>query len=357
MDAMRHHKLHWTIAQVGATGGGAHKFANAVQRELGITMHKQDEMDSLVAGLQFVLASTAAAASPPSAAAAAASEQEEEEKAECYTYKNHPTMTETKSDAWQHWSVKEAVVQQPPPADRSSVLLGDSPQQQQQYPYLVVVVGTGVSVLRVDGPRKYERVSGSTIGGGTFLGLIRVLTDVTEFDDGLRMAEQGDHSKVDMMVGDIYGDDNYEALEKLGLSAAIVASSFGKVTANRAAAANSESSTTTAAATQIQQEDLARALLLMITNNIGQVAHLNAKLYKTQRIYFVGNFLRHNTISQQKLSFAINYWSQGEMQALFLEHEGYFGALGAFLLSQGISIDGAGVRQWRYQGAASPPLA
>lgn len=86
----------------------------------------------------------------------------------------------------------------------------------------------------------------------------------------------------------------------------------------------------------MKQEDLARALLLMITNNIGQVAYLNAKLAKTSRIYFVGNFLRQNKISQRRLAYAIDYWSKGEMEALFLEHEGYFGALGAFLLSQNI---------------------
>jgi type II pantothenate kinase len=86
----------------------------------------------------------------------------------------------------------------------------------------------------------------------------------------------------------------------------------------------------------LKEEDLARALLLMVTNNIGQVAYLNAQLHKTPRIYFVGNFLRQNKISQKRLSYAINYWSKGEMEALFLEHEGYFGALGAFLLSQGV---------------------
>ena len=135
-----------------------------------------------------------------------------------------------------------------------------------------------------------------------------------------------DPSKVDMLVGDIYGN-NKEALEKLGLPASLVASSFGKLVAREDPAEG------------LKQEDLARALLLMVTNNIGQVSYLNAQLHKTSRIYFVGNFLRGNKLSQRRLSYAINYWSKGEMEALFLEHEGYFGALGAFLLSQGISLD------------------
>jgi len=31
------------------------------------------------------------------------------------------------------------------------------------------------------------------------------------------------------------------------------------------------------------------------------------------------------------ISFAIHYWSQGEMKACFLKHEGYLGSLGVFL--------------------------
>jgi len=34
------------------------------------------------------------------------------------------------------------------------------------------------------------------------------------------------------------------------------------------------------------------------------------------------------------LSYAIRYWSNGEKQAYFLRHEGYLGAVGAFLKRQ-----------------------
>jgi type II pantothenate kinase len=176
------------------------------------------------------------------------------------------------------------------------------------YPYLLVSIGTGVSILRVDGPRKHERISGSTIGGGTYWGLCRLLTGSDSFKDILDLASKGDSSKVDMMVGDIYGKES-KALEKIGLSSDIVASSFGKLVANQNPSKG------------IKEEDLARALLLMVTNNIGQVAHLNAKLHKTRKIYFIGTFLQHNVISQQRLAYSIDYWSQGTMEAQFLEHE------------------------------------
>jgi type II pantothenate kinase len=332
MDLIRANDLHNHIVEMGATGGGAHKFASAWQEELGITMHKEEELESLVAGMQFVLstvigecytyrpeelsrASSRTPSTSESSAGATAtignskvsigkplSEDENDERI------RREDKAKSKGDGWR-WSRK---------VQRDAITYSST------YPYMLVTIGTGVSILRVDGPRKHERVSGSTIGGGTYWGLIRLLTDIDDFEHVMRLAEQGDATKVDMMVGDIYGNKS-DALEKLGLPSNLVASSFGKLVAKDDPANG------------LKEEDLARALLLMVTNNIGQVAYLNAKLHNTPRIYFVGNFLRQNNISQRRLAYAIDFWSKGEMEALFLEHEGYFGALGAFLLSQGIS--------------------
>ena len=40
-----------------------------------------------------------------------------------------------------------------------------------------------------------------------------------------------------------------------------------------------------------------------------------------ERVVFVGNFLRVNTLSMKLLSYAMDYWSDGCLKALFLEHE------------------------------------
>lgn len=319
MDLIRVNNLHLHIVTMGATGGGAHKYASDWDQVLGIKMDKQEELDSLVAGMQFVLSTVIG---------------------ECYTFR--PDLEKDEKEAPKSTSSDDSLAGMPLEGSENSDLdekVSDKEKKlddwwwsrkvqrdvaSSMYPYLTVTIGTGVSILRVDGPRKHIRVSGSTIGGGTYWGLIRLLTDVENFEDAMSLAERGDPSKVDLLVGDIYGK-NPEALEKLGLPANLVASSFGKLVAKQDPASD------------LKQEDLARALLLMITINIGQVAYLSAQLHKTNRIYFIGNFLRNNSISQRRLSFAIHYWSKGEMEALFLEHEGYFGALGAFLLSQNVS--------------------
>lgn len=56
------------------------------------------------------------------------------------------------------------------------------------YPYLLVNVGSGVSILKVDGESQMTRVGGSSVGGGTFLGLCRLFTGAQSFEEAIRLA-------------------------------------------------------------------------------------------------------------------------------------------------------------------------
>ncbi|CAN0198430.1 unnamed protein product, partial [Hapterophycus canaliculatus] len=64
------------------------------------------------------------------------------------------------------------------------------------FPALVVSLGSGVSIIKVDGPSTFKRVSGSSIGGGTYWGLCRLLTGASSYDETLDMASRGDSDKV-----------------------------------------------------------------------------------------------------------------------------------------------------------------
>jgi len=342
MDLIRFNNLHMNIRNMGATGGGAHKFADIWEQELAIGIIKQDELDSLVAGMQFVLSTVVGECFTFRPKEDPRTDEPLKEEKETESNASAPKIDResNKSNIDRETNLPENDGNSKPKTtiyklDRwTRKVQRDTISYSSAYPYMLVTIGTGVSVLRVDGPREHERVSGSTIGGGTFWGLMRLLTDVENFEHAMKLAEKGDPTKVDMMVGDIYGEDS-DALDKLGLAADIVASSFGKLVSKEDPAKG------------LTQEDLARALLSLVTNNIGQVAYLNAKLHSTPRIYFVGSFLRHNMISQRRLAYAIDYWSKGEMEALFLEHEGYFGALGAFLMTQNIEKKDGGFFQWK----------
>ena len=206
------------------------------------------------------------------------------------------------------------------------------------YPYLLCNIGSGVSFIKVNGLRSYERVGGTSLGGGTFWGLLSLLTGASTFDEMLVQAAQGDNSKVDMLVGDIYGS----GYGKIGLKSNIIASSFGKVfrrtrEAESAAESNDTSATAQSSdptAPMFDKADISKSLLFTISNNIGQIAYLQSQICGVTNIYFGGSFIRGYGQTMNTLSFAINFWSKGAKQAYFLRHEGYLGSVGAFLKRQ-----------------------
>ncbi|OQS07065.1 pantothenate kinase [Thraustotheca clavata] len=264
------HSLNQSLRVVSCTGGGAHKYAEMIEQLAGIQVQKKDEIECLVKGLNFLLNVF---------------------PQEVFTFVNVDFTSLS--------------------ATRVSLVRDN--KDEDIFPYILVSIGSGVSVLHVTGPNTYTRVSGSSIGGGTYWGLCRMLFECQTYDEALDLCVHGRNASVDMSVGDIYGG----AYEKFNLPATTVASSFGKmITVDR---------------NQVSDADIARSLLVMTTQNIGLIAYLNACIHGTKRIFFVGNFLRHNKISCRTLAYAINFWSKGEMKAHFCRHEGYLGALGAFL--------------------------
>ena len=62
------------------------------------------------------------------------------------------------------------------------------------FPFLLVNMGSGVSVLRVSGPEDFKRVGGTACGGATFLGLGRALVGCSDFDELMELASKGDES-------------------------------------------------------------------------------------------------------------------------------------------------------------------
>ncbi|XP_045585482.1 pantothenate kinase 3 isoform X2 [Procambarus clarkii] len=250
-----------------ATGGGAYKFEEEFHREVNLTLHKFDELDCLIRGIEYI--------------------EDNNMDRECYYFLN-PRNEET--------------------CEKVTFDFSDP------YPFLVVNIGSGVSILAAYSPDHYRRVSGTSLGGGTFLGLSCLLTGCKTFEEAIELAARGNNENVDKLVRDIYGGD----YDRFGLSGDIVASSFGNMNSAEKRA-------------KVSREDLACATLITITNNIGSIARMVAANEKIEKVLFVGNFLRVNPISMKLLSHAMEFWSGGQLKAIFLEHEGYFGAVGCML--------------------------
>lgn len=259
-------------AVIKATGGGAFKFADLFKERLGVSIDKEDEMGCLVSGANFLLKAI-------------------------------------RHEAFTHMEGQKEFVQ----IDTNDL-----------FPYLLVNIGSGVSMIKVDGDGKFQRVSGTNVGGGTYWGLGKLLTKCKSFDELLELSQRGDNRTIDMLVGDIYGGMDYS---KIGLSASTIASSFGKAISDNK---NLE---------DYRPEDISLSLLRMISYNIGQIAYLNALRFGLKRIFFGGFFIRGHAYTMDTISFAVQFWSKGDAQAMFLRHEGYLGALGAFMSYEKHGLD------------------
>ncbi|XP_053991697.1 uncharacterized protein LOC128883403 isoform X2 [Hylaeus volcanicus] len=94
------------------------------------------------------------------------------------------------------------------------------------YPYLLVNLKAGVSFHLVTGHNNSIRVGGSTIGGATLMGLLRLLCkNIHSPLDAFLMAQSGDNSSIDLLISDIYGGDYTAA----GLKGTTIASTCGKL--------------------------------------------------------------------------------------------------------------------------------
>ncbi|KAG1959586.1 pantothenate kinase [Pimephales promelas] len=285
LDFIKVHLVNTETKVIKATGGGAHKFKDLIEKKLKLKVDKEDEMTCLIKGCNFVLKNI---------------------PHEAFVYAKH--------------------------ADSEFRFQNTHPDI---FPYLLINIGSGVSIVKVESEEKFERIGGSSIGGGTFWGLGALLTKTKRFDELLQLASKGQHTNVDMLVKDIYGG----AYGSLGLTGDLIASSFGK------------SATTDK---EFSKEDMAKSLLHMISNDIGQLACLYAKLHNLTRVYFGGFFIRGHPVTMHTITYSINFFTKGEVQALFLRHEGYLGAIGAFL--KGAEEDNPNQYSWGENYAGSSGL-
>ncbi|KAF8203992.1 pantothenate kinase [Pholiota molesta] len=305
--------------KIMATGGGAHRFYELFKDSLHVEVRREDEMECLIEGLKFITLipdevyyfsdeliqsvshPTPSAPSAPLPASAASL---------------LPTPTPSSSTTPKAIDPATPVPQLERPSPdppKYGVTFESNPTP--QLPCLLVNIGSGVSIIKVDEDGAFERVSGTSLGGGTLWGLLSLLTPATTFDEMLAFSERGDNSTVDMLVGDIYGQD----YSKLGLKSTMIASTFGKVFKK-----GGEKGT-------FSPEDISKSLLYAMSNNIGQIAYMNAEKYNLDRIYFGGCFIRGHAATIATLSYAIRFWSKGTKRALFLRHEGFLGSIGAWI--------------------------
>jgi type II pantothenate kinase len=170
--------------------------------------------------------------------------------------------------------------------------------------YLLVSLGTGVSVTLVRGGTG-ARVGGTALGGGSLVGLGRLLLGTADFAQVVELARRGDRRRVDLSVGDLYGSG-------VGpLPPDVPASHFAKLDSTA-------------------PEDVAAALVGAIGHNLGLICGQLALSHAARAVLYCGSTLAGNEPLREVLA-----WQTGAygIAVRFPEHGAYCGALGAALLA------------------------
>jgi type II pantothenate kinase len=170
---------------------------------------------------------------------------------------------------------------------------------------LLINIGTGTSWIKIEGEH-YDRVLGSGIGGGTFMGLGNLLADSSDFEKLVSMSATGKKGNVDLLVKDIYHP------EESPIPGDLTASNFAK----------SEALASSSAA------DKMASVLNMIAETIILLTVQTAALHDTKKVIFIGSTLAGNKPLQESLDY---YCKMSELEPIFLQNGEFSGAIGAIL--------------------------
>jgi type II pantothenate kinase len=169
--------------------------------------------------------------------------------------------------------------------------------------YLLVSLGTGTSMLEVAG-QTVRRVGGTALGGGTLLGLGRLLCEAESFAEIVALASRGERGRVDLLVRDVYPEAD---LGGLALDPDWTASNFAKLASRDPA-------------------DLAHALMGLLGENIGIACTAVAHALAIEILVFGGSPLETNLTLQEILHRTV---AMGGKEACILPDGAFCGAVGS----------------------------
>ncbi len=175
---------------------------------------------------------------------------------------------------------------------------------------LIVTIGTGTSMVLNDSESTH--LGGSALGGGFFMGLIKALFNINNYQEGINLARNGNRYKVDLKVSDIYSiDDTRVDL----LFREFTAASLGKI--------DNEFDIGS-----LKKEDFISSIICLIGENLGTIATFIAENNQISNIVFCGGFLKENRILKKILSLLSKV---NKKKALFLKNSEFSAAIGALI--------------------------
>lgn len=131
---------------------------------------------------------------------------------------------------------------------------------------VVVSMGTGTALVYAEKGKESVYLGGTGVGGGTLVGLSKLLTGMSKVDNIIESAKDGDLHKIDLRVSDITKNEVHP-----DLAPDLTAANFGKVSE------------------LADKSDITLGLINMIFETIGMQAIFAARGYGIRDIVLTGN--------------------------------------------------------------------
>lgn len=171
---------------------------------------------------------------------------------------------------------------------------------------LIVSMGTGTAIVHATDDGAYEYIGGTGVGGGTLVGLSRLMLNLESVSDLENMACSGDLDKIDLKIKDLVRGDGLS-----NLSRDLTASNFANVSLGAT------------------KDDIALGIMNLVFETVGMVSIFAARSRGVKDIVLTGNV---TTLSQcvkkykefNTLGYGVNF--------VIPERSGFATAIGAALM-------------------------
>ncbi|CAH1791811.1 unnamed protein product [Owenia fusiformis] len=208
-------------------------------------------------------------------------------------------------------------------------------------PCAIMFIGSGGGVLKLFEDSSYHVLQMWPSTGKYLIGMGKILTGAKTFDDLMELAEKGDSTKVDTVLGDIMQkncekpntkteDDIYAKfmddvnnMDNSNIENAVVFT-FGKVVDKDIG--------------DFRKEDIARAFVSHACKEMVIVSRLAAASGGATQLIYVGSTVSHPLIQAEMSKWCIHNALDNHrtmnVRCAFLKNSGYYGAIGALLKAQ-----------------------
>jgi type II pantothenate kinase len=131
---------------------------------------------------------------------------------------------------------------------------------------LCVSMGTGTALVHARAGAEMKYLGGTGVGGGTLVGLSKLLTGAESVEHIVELAANGNLSNIDLCIKDITLEDNLDELSR-----DLTAANFGNVS------------------DLVEKSDISAGLLNMVLETVGMISAFGARSAGVKNIVLTGN--------------------------------------------------------------------